>query len=70
MYHIVSSPITGKQILDYAFEVIHDASNLIPCRCALVECSADENIQNFYRNNGFKHFQYDGDHHQFYREIK
>lgn len=69
-HHIVSSPITGKQILDYAFEVIYDASNLIPCRCALVECSADENIQNFYRNNGFKYFQYDGDHHQFYREIK
>lgn len=32
------SYISGKEVLDYAFEIIEDANELIPCRCVLVEC--------------------------------
>lgn len=67
---VISSAITGTEVLEYAFEVIQASSSLIPCRCALVECSDDEKVQQFYKNNGFKYFQFDGDHHQFYKEIE
>lgn len=61
------SEITSKEILDYAFEVIYTSSNLIPCRCVLVECSDNENVQNTYKNYGFTFFQNDGKHNQYYK---
>lgn len=38
------SSITSREILDYAFEVIYASSALIPCKCALVECSDEEKV--------------------------
>ena len=61
--------ITSKTILDYAFEVIRASSNLIPCRCALVECNENKKVHSVYLEYGFKEFQFDGEHHQFYKKI-
>lgn len=61
--------ITSNEILEYAFEVIYNVNYLIPCRCALVECSSEEKIHDVYKSYGFVYFQYDGSHHQFYKRI-
>lgn len=63
----VSSSITSKEILDFAFEVIYASSNLIPCRCVLVECSDEEKVRRVYEDYKFKYFQFDGEHHQYYK---
>lgn len=67
--NVLSAEITAAEILDYAFEVMRASSSLIPCRCALVECGDEEKIHKVYTNYGFKKFQYDGEHHQFYKRI-
>lgn len=61
--------ISSEEILDYAFEIIYNVNYLIPCRCVLVECSDEEKIHAVYKNYGFVYFQYDGEHHQFYKRI-
>ena len=61
--------ISGKELLDRAFEVIHAASELIPCRCVLVECSDNKKVHQFYLDNRFSKFQHDGEHLQFYKRI-
>ena len=66
---ISSSSITSEEILDDAFEVILASSNLIPCRCVLVECNENEKVQKVYTDYGFSPFQYDGGHYQFYKHI-
>ncbi len=63
------SNITSDEILDYAFEVIRASSSLIPCRFALVECSANEKVQNIYTNCKFSKLQNDDDHYQYYKKI-
>lgn len=63
------SDITSGEILDYAFEIIRASSSLIPCRCAMVECSDNPKVQQVYTNYGFSFFQYDGEHHQFYKRV-
>ena len=65
----IRSEITGKEILDYAFEVIYSSSNLIPCRCVLVECSDEEKVKAAYESYGFKFFQNDGKHNQYYKVL-
>ena len=66
---ISSSNITSKEILDFAFEIIGASSALIPCRCALVECSFNPKVHKVYTAYGFRFFQNDGEHHQFYKRI-
>lgn len=66
---IVSDPISGKEILDFAFEVIRSASGLIPCRCVMVECNDNGKVHKVYTDYGFTFFPYDGEHHQFYKRI-
>lgn len=63
--------IASGEILDYAFEVIRASNSLIPCRCALVECSEEPKVQKEYTDYEFKFFQYDrdGGHYQFYKRI-
>ena len=63
------SAITSTEILDYAFEVIRASSNLIPCRCVLVECNDNPKVQKVYTDYQFSEFQYDGEHYQFYKRI-
>lgn len=65
----IRSPITSKEILDYAFEVINASSNLIPCKCVLVECSNEEKVKQVYENYQFKFFQNDGKHNQYYKAL-
>lgn len=57
--------VSAKEILDCAFEVIRASSSYIPCRCALVECSAEPKLHKLYRDYGFIEFQFDGEHYQF-----
>lgn len=66
---ILSSNISSKEILDFAFEIIGASSALIPCRCVLVECSSNSKVHEVYKAYGFKFFQNDGEHHQFYKRI-
>lgn len=61
--------ISGKEILDKAFEVIHQASQLIPSRCALVECSDEPKVRSVYENYGFVFLQRDREHNQYYKII-
>lgn len=64
-----SAAISGQEILNYAFEIIHASNVLIPCRCVLVECSEDLKVQQVYTTYGFTFFQFDGEHYQFYKRI-
>ena len=59
------SSVTSREILDFAFEVIQAAADLIPCKYVLVECSDEEKVQSVYKNYGFRFFQNDGEHNQF-----
>lgn len=61
--------ISGKEILDYIFEIVEEANDLIPCRCVLIECSQEAKLQEFYKQNGFKFLQQDEDLYQFYKPI-
>lgn len=67
--NLLKSSISSKEILDAAFEIIRASSALIPCRCALVECSENPKVQKVYTDYKFKKFQYDGEHYQFYKQI-
>lgn len=66
---IRTSDISSREILDDAFEIIRASSALIPCRCVLVECSDNEKVHKVYTDYQFKKFQFDGEHHQFYKQI-
>lgn len=65
----IRSHITSKEILDYAFEVIYASSALIPCKCALVECSDEEKVKRTYEDYQFKFFQHDGKYNQYYKVL-
>lgn len=63
------SEISSRTILDGTFEIIRSASELIPCKCVLIECSDDEKVRSVYENYGFLFFQNDGDHNQYYKML-
>ena len=64
-----SADIGSKEILDEAFAVIQESSDLIPCRCVLVECSDNPKVHKVYEDYHFKYFQFDGEHHQYYKKL-
>lgn len=63
------SAVSGEEILDKAFEIIHAAAELIPCRYAMVECSDNPNVIKAYTDYGFTFFQKDGKHNQYCKLI-
>ena len=63
------SGLTSAEILDRAFEKIYLASESIPCRCVMVECSDEPKVRAVYENYGFKFFQNDGKHNQYYKPL-
>lgn len=63
------SEITSSSILDYAFDVICSSSELIPCRCVLVECSDETKVRRAYESYGFSFFQNDGSHNQYVKLV-
>ena len=65
----ISASISAGEILDYAFEIICASNDLIPCRCALVECSDNKKVQKVYTDYGFSEFQHDGELYQFTKRI-
>lgn len=66
---VYAADISGKEILDNAFEIVRAASALIPCRCVLVECSENEKVHKVYTDYQFRMFQFDGEHYQFYKQV-
>lgn len=64
-----TADISSAEILEHAFRIAREANRIIPCRCALVECSDNEKVHKVYQDYGFKFFQFDGEHYQFYRRI-
>lgn len=65
----ICAQISSAEILDFAFEIAAASSELIPCRCVLVECSENPKVQKVYTDYEFKFFQFDGEHYQFYKRI-
>lgn len=65
----IFADISSREMLDNAFEVIRASSALVPCRCVLVECSENEKVHRAYENYGFKYFQFDGEHYQYYKRL-
>ena len=63
------SPLSGKYILDKAFEVIHAASDLIPCKHVLIECSDEPKVRAVYEDYRFTFFQNDGSHNQYVKKL-
>lgn len=61
--------ISGAEILDKAFEVMQQASQLIPSRCALIECSDEPKVRKVYEDYRFTFLQHDGVHNQYYKII-
>lgn len=61
--------ISGAEILDKAFEVMQQASQLIPSRCALIECSDEPKVQKVYKDYHFTFLQRDEVHNQYYKII-
>lgn len=66
---IIYGNVSGNELLNYAMEIIRSVDSLIPCRCALVECSDNVKLHEFYTKYGFKFFQQDELHYQFYIRI-
>ena len=56
----VRSHISGAEILEEAFGVIRQATDLIPCKYAMIECGDSPKLRKFYEDNGFAFFQKDG----------
>ena len=61
--------ISGEEILDNAFEIMQQASQLIPSRCALIECSDEPKVRKVYENYRFTFLQRDAVHNQYYKII-
>lgn len=65
----LSADISGERILDYAFQTIRRSTEIIPCRCALIECKPIDKVRKVYTDYDFKFFQHDGKHDQLYKVI-
>lgn len=64
-----TSSISSVEILDFAFEIIRESDNLIPCGFALIECIDDIKVQKIYIDYGFKYLKQDREYFQFYKKI-
>lgn len=61
--------ISLGEILNFADEIIQNATELIPCRASLVECSFQVHDKGLYSNEGYKYLQQDGTLYQYYKPI-
>jgi len=66
---VLKAQLSSSEILDDAFDTIRASSALIPCRCVLVECGNNPKVHKVYTDYQFKYFQFDGEHHQFYKQL-
>lgn len=53
------SYVSSRLILNTAFKIIRSSSDLIPCRCVMVECKDITKLKTIYEDYGFKFFQKD-----------
>lgn len=62
--------ISLGEILEYADEIIREATELIPCRASLVECSFRVYDKGLYSKEGYRYLQQDGTLYQYYKPIE
>lgn len=53
--------ITGKEIIDYAINIVKQATGFVGGRFVLVECKENEKLIKLYNDNGFTKLQKDND---------
>lgn len=58
-----------RQILDSAFEVMNEASDIIPVRCVLIECNDFIRTKQIYDRYGFKYIGMDKNLHQYFKKL-
>lgn len=63
------SQIQLNQILDSAFEVMNEASDIIPVRCVLIECNDFIRTKQIYDKYGFKYIGMDKNLHQYFKKL-
>lgn len=56
---IITSKITGKELLDDAFQIISNCSDYIINRNVIVECKPIEKVRKIYEAYGFSDLQFD-----------
>ena len=61
--------ISGKTILDTAIEIVYASSDLIGGRVVFLECSNNEKIVKFYKDNDFVFLQKSGEYLQMIRHL-
>lgn len=54
---LVSEVISGKELLDQAFEIIFQVKERIVCSCVLIECKDAVKIRRIYEDYGFQELQ-------------
>lgn len=50
---IRDNPVSGKKLLDIAFDIIASAAQAVGGRYMMIECRDKENLLQFYRSNAF-----------------
>lgn len=50
---IADNPVSGKELLNVAFDIIASATEAVGGRYMMVECRAEEKLLQFYHNNAF-----------------
>lgn len=50
---LYAKEISGKELLDYALEIILRAKSMVAGRLVLIDAHDSEGLLNFYRKNGF-----------------
>ena len=66
-YNKMCSCLTAQDIVDEACAIIEETSEIIPCRCIMVECNDYVRNKGIYESCDFKYLQNDGDHNQYYK---
>lgn len=61
----IRSEISGREILNAAFDVINSIDKWLPCKAALIECNDNPKVKKFYEDYGFSFLQKDNGHNQY-----
>ncbi|MCL2157953.1 MAG: hypothetical protein FWH48_00940 [Oscillospiraceae bacterium] len=61
--------ISGSLVLDHAVNTVYAVHNLAGCRIVFLECSDNEKIVKFYKDNGFVFLQKSGEYLQMIRYL-
>lgn len=51
---ISNNPVSGRELIDMAYDIIMTASEAVGGRYSMIECHDEGKLIQFYQNNGFK----------------